>query len=246
MFPLRSATAQYHQTACAVKSHSRALATFKIWYCAYSISLKTLHWLCVYGGAIPCALKQKFAQCKIFLEGTLMWTLPWLCACFVFVCLLVNEFCVRLRTTNYIYVLKSVQRRCCVDRGGWGLIKHCHKIAWTRWQNLMTSFSMLVTSQFSIQTAKISIVFWRALVPPRFQNGCSATRGDTESKWHVTRDWFAEIDMKEFQRRIPICASGEALMIKKLPENEISALHTLPCNCSPRWGCPRKRSSRLR
>jgi len=30
------------------------------------------------------------------------------CACIVFVCLLVNEFCVRLRTTSYIYVLKSV------------------------------------------------------------------------------------------------------------------------------------------
>jgi len=32
---LRFVTAQSHQTVCAVKSHSRALATFKIWYCAY-------------------------------------------------------------------------------------------------------------------------------------------------------------------------------------------------------------------
>jgi len=40
----------------------------------------------------------------------------------------------------------------------------------------MTLFSMLVMSQFSIQTTIFSIVFWRALVPPHFQNG-SATHG---------------------------------------------------------------------
>ena len=31
-------------------------------------------WLCVYGCATACELKQKFALCKLFLEGTLMWT----------------------------------------------------------------------------------------------------------------------------------------------------------------------------
>jgi len=41
------ALAQYHQNMCAVKSQSRALATFKIRYCIYIASLKTLHWLCV-------------------------------------------------------------------------------------------------------------------------------------------------------------------------------------------------------
>jgi len=37
-----------------------------------------------------------------------MWTLSQLCSCFVFVCLLANEFRVGLRTISYIYVLKSV------------------------------------------------------------------------------------------------------------------------------------------
>jgi len=69
-------TNSYHQTICAMESHSLALATFKIWSFVYIVPLKTLHRLCVYGCASACALKQKFAQCKIFLDGTLMWTLP--------------------------------------------------------------------------------------------------------------------------------------------------------------------------
>ena len=53
LFPLRCATAQHHQTICAVLSHSRALATFQILYTAYisyrmDLSpLETLRWLCV-------------------------------------------------------------------------------------------------------------------------------------------------------------------------------------------------------
>jgi len=35
VFPLRSATAQYHQTIYAVKSNYRALVTFKIQYRVY-------------------------------------------------------------------------------------------------------------------------------------------------------------------------------------------------------------------
>ena len=48
MFPLRCTTAQYQQTVCAVKSHSGALATFKMRYCVYIAPLKTLHWLCAW------------------------------------------------------------------------------------------------------------------------------------------------------------------------------------------------------
>jgi len=59
---------------CAVKS-PRAHATFKIRYCVYIAPLETLHWMCVYGCANACTLKQNFARCKIFLEETLTWTL---------------------------------------------------------------------------------------------------------------------------------------------------------------------------
>ena len=65
-----------------MKYHSRALATFQIWYRIHtyiyiyiyiyiSHSPFTLHWLCLHSCTIACALKQTFAQCEISLEGTL-------------------------------------------------------------------------------------------------------------------------------------------------------------------------------
>jgi len=68
------ANAQHHQTLCAVKSHSRALVTYyrfnivSILYGPCDASL----FVCLRGCAIACALKQTFALCEIFLEGTLL------------------------------------------------------------------------------------------------------------------------------------------------------------------------------
>ena len=86
VFPLRCANAQYHQNCCAVKSHIRTLATFKIWCRMYSIShspckarVASLA-VCLHSCTIACALKQIFAQCDIFLEGKLLLTIKKTCS----------------------------------------------------------------------------------------------------------------------------------------------------------------------
>jgi len=66
--------AQNHQSICAVKSHSCALATFLIWYRIYiaqpwNVSLI----VCLHGCEIACALKQTFAKYIIFLQGHCWW-----------------------------------------------------------------------------------------------------------------------------------------------------------------------------
>jgi len=66
---------QYYQTICAVKLHSRALATFQTQYrtgCMSHASFNASVVACLHGCAIACAVKQTFAQCKIFLEGALV------------------------------------------------------------------------------------------------------------------------------------------------------------------------------
>jgi len=73
------ANAQYYQTVCAVKSHSRGLAAFQMWYREYiyyisRITFSTLETFtsCLSVYIVSCALKQAFSQCKVFLEGTLL------------------------------------------------------------------------------------------------------------------------------------------------------------------------------
>jgi len=96
MFPVRCANTQDHQNCCAVKSHSRALATFQnngnylenkelfewnVYFVRILIRLYiyyTIHTVCnslklhLLSPKISSSLKQIFPQCKIILEGTLI------------------------------------------------------------------------------------------------------------------------------------------------------------------------------
>jgi len=78
VFPLRCASAQRHQTIRAVKSYPRALGGIPNLIYTYSISHSLRYaWnvslvASLHGCTIAFALKQPFAQCKIFLEETLL------------------------------------------------------------------------------------------------------------------------------------------------------------------------------
>ena len=75
--------AQCHQPICTVLSHFHALPTFQIygiytWQSPFNVRNDSL-FVCLHGCAdacASCATKQTFAQCRIFLEGTLQPTLP--------------------------------------------------------------------------------------------------------------------------------------------------------------------------
>ena len=75
-FPLRCETAQYHQTICAVKSRSRALATFYIYkekiikrFWSYHIAFlshETLHWLSCLHGCVIASFQRVIADLPFF------------------------------------------------------------------------------------------------------------------------------------------------------------------------------------